>query len=153
MSYSQQFSNLQLFDGRLRGFGAFANFTWLRSEGNYGTPGAVRTGAQLPNFTPKSGNLGVSYNAHGVTVRVKWNYTGERLQSFNADPAQRTYNTISKPVDVNLAYALNRRLSVYADVINVFNTPTNHEYTYIPDRKTRSDLYTTVIKFGVSGSF
>jgi iron complex outermembrane receptor protein len=153
VSYSQQFSNLQLFGGRLRGFGAFANFTWLRTEGNYGTPGAMRTGAQLPNFTPKSGNLGVSYIAHGLTVRVKWNYTGERLQSFNADPAQRTYNTVSKPVDVNLAYSINRWLSVYADVINVFNTPTNHEYTYIPDRKTRSDLYTTVIKFGVSGSF
>ena len=40
VSYSQQFSNLQLFGGRLRGFGAFANFTWLETEGNYGTPGA-----------------------------------------------------------------------------------------------------------------
>lgn len=44
-------------------------------------------------------------------------------------------------------------MSLYADVINVFNTPTNHEYTYIPDRKSRSDLYTTIIKFGVSGTF
>ena len=153
VSYSQQFSNLHVFGGRLRGFGAFANFTWLETEGNYGTPGAMRTGAQLPNFTPKSGNLGVSYHGHGVTVRVKWNYTGERLQSFNNDPAQRTYNTVSKPVDLNLAYQVRKWLSVYADVINVFNTPTNHEYRYIPDRKTRSDLYTTVIKFGVSGSF
>jgi iron complex outermembrane recepter protein len=153
VSYSQQFSNLQAFGGRLRGFGAFANFTWLETEGNYGTPGAQRNGAQLPNFTPKSGNLGVSYHGHGATVRVKWNYTGERLQSFNNDPSQRTYNTVSKPVDVNLAYAVTKWLSVYADVINVFNTPTNHEYTYIRDRKTRSDLYTTVIKFGVSGSF
>ncbi|HUR60410.1 MAG TPA: TonB-dependent receptor, partial [Opitutaceae bacterium] len=152
-SYSQQFSKLQAFGGRLRGFGAFANFTWLQTEGNYGTPGASRNGAQLPNFTPKSGNLGVSYIAHGWTIRAKWNYTGSRLQSFNADPAQRTYNTISKPVDLNLAYQIRRGVSIYADVINVFNTPTNHEYTYIPDRKTRNDLYTTVIKFGVSGSF
>jgi iron complex outermembrane recepter protein len=153
VSYSQQFSNLQLFNGALRGFGGFANFTWLRTEGNYGTPGAMRTGAQLPNFTPKSGNLGISYIRHGWTIRAKWNYTGSRLQSFNADPAQRTYNTVSKPVDLNFAYQLRKWVSVYADIINVFNTPTNHEYTYIPDRKTRSDLYTTVIKFGVSGSF
>jgi iron complex outermembrane recepter protein len=153
VSYSQQFSKLQLFGGRLRGFGAFTNFTWLESEGNYGTPGASRNGAQLPNFTPRSGNLGISYIAHGWTIRAKWNYTGSRLQSFNADPAQRTYNTVSKPVDLNFAYSIRRWLSVYVDVINVFNTPTNHEYTYIPDRKTRSDLYTTVMKFGVSGSF
>jgi TonB-dependent receptor len=153
VSYSQQFSRLQLFNGALRGFGAFTNFTWLESNGNYGTPGASRTGHDLPNFTPKSGNLGVSYIAHGWTVRAKWNYTGSRLLSFNADPSQRVYNTVSKPVDLNLAYQIKRWLSVYADVINVFNTPTNHEYTYIPDRKTRSDLYTTVIKFGVSGAF
>ena len=81
------------------------------------------------------------------------NYTGARLSSFNADPSRRIYDNISKPVDFNVAYALNRRLSVYADVINVFNTPTNHQYVYIPDRKRRNDLYTTVIKFGVSGSF
>jgi hypothetical protein len=86
-------------------------------------------------------------------VRAKWNYTGNRLLSFNNDASQRTYQTVSKPVDLNFAYQIKRWLSVYADVINVFNTPTNHEYTYIPDRKTRSDLYTTTIKFGVSGSF
>jgi hypothetical protein len=84
---------------------------------------------------------------------VKQNYTGDRLVSYNADPSQRTYNTVSQPTDLNLAYAVSRWLSVYADVINVFNRPTNHEYTYMPDRKTRSDLYTTVIKIGVNGSF
>ncbi len=54
---------------------------------------------------------------------------------------------------MNLAYAFSRRFSVYADVINVFNVGTNHQYAYIRDRATRNDLYTTVIKFGVSGSF
>jgi hypothetical protein len=81
------------------------------------------------------------------------NYTGDRLQSFNADPSRRTYNTVSRPTDLNLAYAFHRGLSVYADVINLFNVPTNHEYRFIPDRKSRSDLYTTVIKFGISGNF
>jgi hypothetical protein len=42
---------------------------------------------------------------------------------------------------------------VYADVINVFNTGTNHTYRYIKDRMVRNDLYTTVIKLGVSGAF
>jgi hypothetical protein len=44
-------------------------------------------------------------------------------------------------------------MSVYADVINVFNTGTNHTYSYVRDRAQRNDFYTTVIKFGVSGSF
>jgi iron complex outermembrane recepter protein len=151
VSYNQQFTNLT---GIWRGFGAFANFTWLRTEGDYGSPGGERvTGWQLPNFTPRAGNAGISYIAHGWTVRVKMNYTGERLQSFNADPSRLTYNTVSKPVDLNIAYAVRRYLNVYADVINVFNAPTNHEYRYIPSRKSRSDKYTMIIKFGVSGAF
>ncbi len=150
LSYSQQFSNL---GGIWRGFGAFANITWLRTEGDYGTPGARVSGGQLPLFTPRTGNIGISYIAHGWTARVKMNYSADRLNSFNADASRRVYDVGSTPVDVNLAYAFSRRLSVYVDVINVFNTPTNHTYVYIPDRKIRNDLYTTVIKFGVSGNF
>ena len=149
-SYNQQFSNLR---GIWRGFGVFANMTWLRTEGDYGTPGQSNTGRSIPLFTPRTGNVGISYIAHGVTVRVKMNYSCDRLESFNADPSRRVYDKGSTPVDLNLAYAFNRRLSVYADVINVFNVGTNHQYTYIKDRMTRNDLYTTVIKFGVSGSF
>jgi TonB-dependent receptor len=153
VSYNQQFSRLQVLGGALRGFGAFINFTWLQSKGDYGTPGAALTGRQLPNFTPKSGSAGISYIAHGWTIRVKQTYTGDRLVSYNDDPSRRTYNTVSQPTDLNLAYAVSRGLSVYADVINVFDRPTNHEYTYIPDRKTRSDRYTPVIKFGVNSQF
>ena len=149
-SYNQQFSNLP---GFWRGFGAFLNFTWLRTEGDYGMPGARVTGGQLPLFTPRTGNAGVSYIAHGWTVRVKMNYSSDRLETFNADRSRLTYDKGSTPVDLNLAYAINRRLSLYADVINVFNTATNHQYRYVKDRAVRNDLYTTVIKFGVSGSF
>jgi TonB-dependent receptor len=150
VSYSQQFSNLP---GIWRGFGAFANMTWLRTQGNYGTPGAANSGRTIPLFTPRTGNAGISYLARGWTVRVKVNYSSDRLQSYNADPSRRVYDKGSTPVDFNLAYAFSRRLSVFADVINVFNTGTNHQYTYIPDRMTRSDLYTTVIKFGFSGTY
>jgi outer membrane receptor protein involved in Fe transport len=91
--------------------------------------------------------------AHGITVRTKMNYTGNRLDSFNADPSRRSYDKESFPVDLNLAYAVNRWLSVYADFINVFNTQTNHQYRYVKERTSRNDLYTTVVKFGVSGTF
>lgn len=149
-SYSQQFSHLR---GVWRGFGAFANLTWLRTEGDYGTPGQNNRGRTIPLFTPRTGNVGISYLAHGWTVRVKMNYSSDRLESYNANEARRVYDKGSTPVDFNLAYAFSRRFSVYADVINVFNTGTNHQYTYIKDRMTRNDLYTTVIKFGVSGNY
>lgn len=149
-AYSQQFSHLR---GIWRGFGVFANLTWLRTKGDYGNSGENRSGRTLPLFTPRTGNVGVSYIAHGWTVRVKMNYAADRLQAYNANPSRRVYDKGSTPVDLNLAYAFSRRLSVYADVINVFNVGTNHQYTYIKDRMTRNDLYTTVIKFGFSGTW
>ncbi|MBI5691247.1 MAG: TonB-dependent receptor [Verrucomicrobia bacterium] len=149
-SYNQQFSNLR---GFWRGFGVFANLTWLRTQGDYGTPGANNSGRTIPLFTPRTGNAGISYLAHGWTVRAKVNYSSDRLESYNADASRRVYDKGSTPVDFNLAYAFSRRFSVYADVINVFNVGTNHQFTYIKDRMTRNDLYTTVIKFGFSGSY
>jgi len=141
------------FGGIWRGFVAVANITWLRTEGDYGTPGARLSGGQLPLFTPRTGNVGLSYIGHGVTVRAKMNYSSDRLNSFNADPSRRVFDKGSTPIDLNLAYAINRRLTVYTDVINVTNVGTNHTYVYIRDRAIRNDLYTTFVKFGVSGSF
>jgi iron complex outermembrane recepter protein len=149
-SYQQQFSNLP---GLWRGFGAFANFTWLETEGNYGTPGATVTQAQLPGFTPRSGNVGVSYIAYGWTLRVKANHTGERLISFNNDPSRRTFGVAHTPIDVNVAYQFSPKVRVFVDAINVFNVGTQHNFQYIRDRKSRSDRFTTMIKFGVSGHF
>ena len=148
-SYSQQFSNLP---GFWRGFGAYANYTYLKSEGNYGLFGVAK--AELANFTPRAGNIGISYIAHGWSVRVKMSHTGRRLAVFSASNlASRTYNYPTSPVDFNISYAFSRRLSVYADVINVFNVQTNNQYMYIPDRYNRADTYSTIMKFGVSGNF
>ena len=85
----------------------------------------TETGGTIPLFTPRTGNVGVSYIAHGWTIRVKVNHMSDRLESYNADPSRRVYDKGSTPTDVNLAYAFSRRFSVYADVINVFNVGTN----------------------------
>ncbi len=148
-SYQQQFSNLP---GFWRGFGVYANYTYLKSEGNYGLFGVLK--AELANFTPRAGNIGISYNARGWSLRVKMSHTGHRLAVFNAtNLASRTYNYPTSPVDFNVAYAFSRRLSVYADVINVFNVQTNNQYMYVVDRYNRADTYSTIVKFGVSGNF
>ncbi len=150
MSFQQQFSRLP---GFWKGFGAFANFTWLETEGDYGTPGATITQGELPNFTPRSGNMGLSYIGYNWTIRVKANYTGERLLVYQADPSRRQFGVAHTPWDLNIAYAVNPRVRLFVDVINVFNEGIGHQYMYIPDRKTASDRASTVVKFGVGGTF
>jgi TonB-dependent receptor len=150
VSWQQQFQNLP---GFWRGFGAFANFTWLETRGNYGTPGATKTSAELANFTPRTGNFGISYIDHQWTIRLLVNHTGRRLIGYNADPSLREWQYASTPIDLKFAYALSRRLSLYCDIIDVFNVGRQNQYIYIPERKATTILYSTIVKFGVSGNF
>ena len=150
-SYQQQFSDFRL--PLLRPFGLFANFTWLQTQGNYTDPNGVSTGSVVPGFTPRSGNIGLSWIAYGWTVRVKAKYESDRLRVYNANPAQRTYTNDNFPVDLNVAYNINRRFSAFVDVINVFDARTFDDYIYIEDRPLRTFKFSTYVKFGINGRF
>ncbi|MDO8539343.1 MAG: TonB-dependent receptor [Opitutaceae bacterium] len=150
-AYQQQLSGLQL--RLLRPFGFFTNFTWLETQGNYNDPSGVSGPSAVPGFTPRSGNIGLSWIAHGWTVRVKAKYESDRLRQYNANPAQRTYVNDNFPVDLNVAYTINRRLTAFVDVINVFDSRTFDDYIYIEDRPFRTFKFSTYVKAGVSGRF
>jgi TonB-dependent receptor len=150
LAYQQQFSFLP---GFWKGFGMFANYTWLESEGNYAGPGTTVTNAELENFVPRTANLGLSYIGYNWTIRAQLNYTGVHLDSFNSDESRRQYIFENYPLDLNIRYDFSPRLGVFMDVINVFNEPTNHEYTFTEFRRNRNDRYTAIIKFGLTGRF
>jgi TonB-dependent receptor len=57
LSYNQQFSFLPAL---WRGFGVFANYTYVDAEGSYKFNG-VRTEVQLEEYVPKTMNAGLSY--------------------------------------------------------------------------------------------
>ncbi len=150
VSFQQQFSNLP---GFWKAFGAFANFTWQETKGNYGQPGGVTKQHELANFTPRGGNAGISYSGHPWTARILANHTGERLLAYSADPSQRQYLIKATPIDVSLAYALNRYASLYLDVTNLFNVGRQYQYRWIPSHRSDTWVYTTFVKFGVKGTF
>jgi outer membrane receptor protein involved in Fe transport len=142
LNYQQQFTNLP---GFWRGFGVFMNNTWLETIGDYGTIGASRSSGQVPGFIRRSGNVGISYIHYGRTIG-----------SINANPALQQVNYGRKKVDFSLSYAFSPRLTVYADVVNVFGDTFmagGSPYIYIPARKRGADEYPPEIKFGVSGRF
>jgi TonB-dependent receptor len=150
-SYQQQLSELGI--RFLRPFGFFANFTWLQTQGNYVDPNGVASAGAVPNFTPRSGNIGFSWIAYGWTVRVKGKYEGDRLRQYSANPAQRIYTNNNFPVDLNIAYNINPRLTAFVDVINVFDSRTFDDYIYVEDRPLRTFKFSTYIKAGISGRF
>ena len=149
-AYQQQFSFLP---GFWRGFGLFANHTYLKTSGNYGMRGAQITAGELEDFTPRTTNVGVSYTGYGWTLRVKYNRTSTRLASFNAAPERRLYWLAFDQTDVNLRYDWSPRLGFFVDVINIFDEPTQDQYYYIPSRAKRSEEFSTAVKFGITGRF
>ena len=151
-SYQQQFSNLP---GFWRGFGVYANHTWLETIGNYGAIGAAYGNGEVPGFIPRSGNVGISYIDRGWSLRAQYNYNGRALGStLNANPALRQYNYSKRRVDFSAAYSLSPKLTLFADVINALSdTLGDNPYIYIPARKRGADLFTAEVKFGISGRF
>ena len=150
LAYQQQFSNLP---GVWKGFGIFANYTRLQTEGDYGNIGGQSGPADLVGFVPKSGNVGLTYHAHPWAIRAQMNYTGSQLFRFNATLASRQYEYSKSPLDISVKYSFSPRFSVYLDVINVFRSPIQRRYQYVPEREMGHDRYSPVIKAGITGRF
>jgi TonB-dependent receptor len=102
----------------LDGITVFANYTRLQATGQMSDGGS----RDLTGFKPETGNAGIAYNRSGTSIRVRANFRGEYLRFFNANPADQRWEYDQTKVDLNLERKILRNLSVYVDVINVFNT-------------------------------
>ena len=112
LSFQQQFRKLP---GFLKGLGAFANFTYLRTEGDFGT---LTVSRRLPNMVPRTLNAGVSYVGQGWQIRPMLNWqdrTYRGTSGIDYDSLGRTW------VDLKVQYSISRRYSVELSVSNLTN--------------------------------
>ena len=114
-SYQQQFSFLP---GVFKGLGAFANFTYLEAQGNFGT--AVTT-SRLANLAPRSGNGGINFRYRGLDLRFLANWTAEKYKSTIA--GIDVYNEERLMLDVKMQYSFNRRYDMFLDISNITDEP------------------------------
>jgi TonB-dependent receptor len=115
LSYQQQFSFLP---GPLKGLGAFANFTKLQTEGNYG--GTVTT-KQLADFAPRTANAGINYTYRGLDVRVLANWLDKFYTYTEVDTD--VYYKARLILDVKVQYSISPRLDLFLDINNIQDTP------------------------------
>lgn len=149
LSYQQQLSFLP---GWLKGFGVYANFTKLETEGN--NPGPSSTaGGTLAGFLSESGNLGISYRGHGFDIRPQAVYRGRYLTSNSADPALVTYQEAKITYSIKSRYAFSRRLSLFLDLENILSEPVSKTYALYPDRVILDYQFPTKIVGGITGRF
>jgi iron complex outermembrane receptor protein len=148
-SYQQQ---LTFLPGWARGFGISANYTTLKTEGNYGGT-TVLTNNSLPGFVNKSGNLGLSYRGRGFDLRLQAIYRGRYLTANNANPALVQYQEDKITWVWKSRYAFSRRASLFLDLDNMFSESLDMIYAAYPDRVVNNRKFPVKIVAGISGRF
>jgi TonB-dependent receptor len=146
-SYQQQFTFLP---GRLRGLGLNANYTYLKTEGNYG--GAATT-TVLPNFIPKIFNVALTYRDRRISVVLQRLWTDVYLVTNSTNPALVRWQAARESWDLKTKFTLNRRLSVFCDLENLFAEPINQNYFVTPARPNQTRLTVPKIVAGVQGRY
>ena len=148
IGYQQRFEFLPK---ALSGLSAFANYTWLRTDGDYGsTSTAPRSTKDVLNFIPEAINAGLSYSYHGWGARASWNRTGKYLNSYNANPALLRYTDRREMFDASLSYRTRRSHTFFVDVRNITNSPRSWSR---PAGLTNAYIFFTSVNFGVKGEF
>lgn len=115
VNYQQQFSFLPSF---LSGFGAFANFTYTDTEGNFG---ALTTVKRLPQLSPRNANAGISFVKYGWQIRLLGNWRG--LTYWGTSGPIDFYREPRLILDTKIEYHINRRYDLYLNVANITNQP------------------------------
>jgi TonB-dependent receptor len=98
-----------------RNFTVFFNATRLRLRGS--------RQSDFTGFIPRNVNWGVTFSRRPFTLNAKWNYRGE--QQLAAQPAFApdafNYTAARTTLDLGADYQLSRRLSLNANLRNLFN--------------------------------
>lgn len=149
LNYSQQLSFLP---GVWGGFGVFANYTWLDTNGNYGRV-TEPEGSSLVNFTPRTANAGVSFDRKRFYARVNVNYTGTYMRSYNVNPLLRSYQDRRTMVDTKLGFRYSPNITVFADVANLFNSKQKWYNGYDRERVVDHRDHGVRLQAGVNGAF
>ena len=148
IGYQQRFEFLP---GPLAGLSFFGTYTWLRTEGDYGSPSATPPSTRdVLNFIPEAINAGLSYSHRGWGARVSWNRTGQYLNSYNANPALLRYTVRREMWDASVSYRFRKLPTVFVDVRNITNSPRSWAR---PAGVTNAYIFFTSVNFGVKGEF
>jgi len=142
LEYSQQLSFLP---GVFRGLGVFANYTRTTTS----NPGLFTGGSGVPK---DSFNAGVNYTLKDFTGGVKFNWVGERILTVPGANGIGNYERARLQIDVNAAYKLHRRATLYVNIANLTAAP-SYRYNNNVAFMNRHGAFGAKYTFGVKGSF
>jgi iron complex outermembrane recepter protein len=150
-NYIQRLTGLP---GLLKNFSLYGNYTRLRTSSSPDVPSAPGTvpNTSLVDFAPFTYNVGLNYDSHRLGARVEYHFKSRLKTGNNANPMLVQYMSPDATIDVNVNYRLRTNLTVFVDVINLFN---ESPYVYIGNTSRRqiNEVYGTKVNAGLSGRF
>ena len=115
--------------------------------------------SNFSGFTPEILNWGIKFNHQRVRIIARWNYRGERFQSFvpALDPNGGQYALARTITDLNLEFRVSPRVTLFANFQNVFGVPDQvdryGDETPGYARRNQDTANGTLITIGAKGSF
>lgn len=145
INYNQ---NLAMLPKPFNGLSLFANYTYLKTEGQYNNGVG-----ELDGFVPRTANAGITYRWRDFTARVSYNYTGDFLRTRNNNILQQLRFRPKETYDISFQYQYRPQLAFFVDLVNVTDSwPV--WYTGTDRRRVRiADSYGARANIGISGRF
>lgn len=160
--------------GFLKNFGLYSNYTYTHSEArinrrysaNYADAVVIfgeddlsvftATDEQetipLPGQAKHTANLALFFDSNRFFSRITANYQDDFLFQLGADPDLDEYYDSALRVDFTSNFQLNDHLNIFADVLNLTNTPLRY-YLGDKDRTLQQEYYSWWMRFGLKLSF
>lgn len=144
---------LAFLPGVLKGITARANYTYLKSEGNFGGTTDLKSG-QIAGFVPRAYNFGLIYTYRNFGASFDVNYTGRYPTNFSlTTPGGSNFirNEIFR-MNAGVTYKFRPNATAFLSVINLGEEGTEI-YTYLPSRPRVQLIASQSLKFGINGQF
>ncbi len=165
---------LSFLPGFLRQFGIYTNYTYTQSESlvnkrlpanftdaivvfgdddaNFFSPSEDKEKISLPGQARNTANLALFYDSKRFFARLTANYHDAFLYRLGADADLDEYYDQEFRLDFTANYDLTKNLNVFADVINLTNTPLRY-YLGNSDRIKLQEFYSWWGRMGVKLNF
>lgn len=146
--------NLDFLPGALSGLSLYLNYTFTQSAANIQSREAdednpdLQETLPLPGQAAHVGNASLSYERKAFSARLSVNFNGAYLSEIGGSLEEDIYVDNRLQMDLNLTYALNKRIRVFGEFLNLTNQPFE-VYQGTADTRIQREFYSWWSRFGV----
>jgi TonB-dependent receptor len=142
-------SYLRFLPGPLGNLGVYANYTFTDSSAQFPGRDAVAT---LPGQSRHLGNMAVWFEHRGFSARVSVNFHGRYISEVGGSEDEDQFYDNHRQVDLTLSQAINGRIRVFAEFLNLSNAPLRY-FQGVVTRPIQEEYYRWWANFGARIGF